>query len=76
LGDELNKFSAVRRDEMASRSSQVLGLLDSCVCLVYYLYCICLDRFPDFIGGRNRLQVLKGQDKPRSFTSQSITFSA
>jgi hypothetical protein len=41
LGDELNKFSAVRRDEMASRSSQVLGLLDfarlSCLLPLLYL---------------------------------------
>ena len=41
LGDELDKFSAVRRDEMAGRSGQVLSLLKmlklSCLLRLLYL---------------------------------------
>jgi hypothetical protein len=38
LSDELNKFSAVRRNEMAGRGCQILSLLEFLRCLVYYVY--------------------------------------
>ena len=40
LSDELNKFPAVWRNEMASCGCQVLGLLDFVRSIVYYVYCL------------------------------------
>jgi len=73
LSDELNKFSAVRRNEMAGCGCQVLSLLELLRCIVYYVYCLWLDYFPDCneVGGTG-LQIL-GRGKSQNVTSQSNT---
>src|SRR5258708_422203 len=65
LSDELNKFSAVRRNEMAGRGCPGLSLLEFLRCIVYYLYCLCLDYFPVCIRtGGTGLQILMGEENP------------
>jgi hypothetical protein len=67
LSDELNKFSAVRRDEMAGRGCQVLSLLGfirrSCL-----LRLLSLPRlFPKIHAGQeNRLQMPMGEENPET----------
>ena len=65
LSDELNKFSAVRRNEMAGRGCQSPRPPGFLRCIVDYVYCICLDCFPGCIGAaQTGLQALTGEENP------------
>jgi hypothetical protein len=68
LSDELNKFSAVRRDEMAGRGCQVLSLLDSYVVLSTTFIVFDWIASQTVSGSRETvLQILMGEKTPKRY---------